>query len=113
MFQSGAEEYGSRVIGVLLSGNLSDGVAGLVAIKECGGLSLARDPEEAEAPSMPRSAIIYDDVDAVFPVQASASLLSQLVSGVGIDEASHARGVRRLSANGAHGVRVRHSQGRR
>src|SRR5688572_12823917 len=49
-FASAAKAYGTRVIGVLLSGNLSDGVAGLVRIKEHGGLSLAQDPSEAEAP---------------------------------------------------------------
>lgn len=47
MFMSGARAFGDRVIGVLLTGNLSDGVAGLIAIKKLGGLSLAQDPREA------------------------------------------------------------------
>jgi two-component system chemotaxis response regulator CheB len=97
MFTSGAEQYGSRVIGVLLTGNLSDGVAGLVAIKQRGGLSLAQDPAEAEAPSMPQNAVKYDDVDAIFPIASLSALLSKLVSGIGIDEAAASNGVKRLA----------------
>lgn len=111
MFASGALEYGPRVIGVLLTGNLSDGVAGLVTIKEQGGLSLAQDPNEAEAPSMPRNAVVYDDVDAIFPIAASSVFLTKLVSGIGIDEATASNGARRLAPNGEHrrvqGLRLR------
>lgn len=88
MFASGAKAYGRRVIGVLLTGNLSDGVAGLVAIKKQGGLSLAQDPREAEAPSMPQNAIAYDDVDAVFRIAQVPGLLRDLVEGMGISEAT-------------------------
>jgi two-component system chemotaxis response regulator CheB len=86
MFASGAEEYGTRVIGVLLTGNLSDGVAGLVAIKDHGGLSLVQDPDEAEAPSMPLNAVAYDDVDVIFPMASSSGLLTKLVSGMALEE---------------------------
>jgi two-component system chemotaxis response regulator CheB len=88
MFMSGAKTFGQRVIGVLLTGNLSDGVSGLVEIKKCGGLSLAQDPREAEAPSMPASAILYDDVDAIFKMAGSASLLRKLVAGLSVEDAS-------------------------
>jgi two-component system chemotaxis response regulator CheB len=87
MFFSGASAYGSRVIGVLVTGNLSDGVAGLIAIKRRGGLSLVQDPHEAEAPSMPQSAVAFDDVDAIFPVATGSALLRDLVRGVAIGEA--------------------------
>jgi two-component system chemotaxis response regulator CheB len=102
MFASGADEYGPRVIGVLLTGNLSDGVAGLVSISERGGLSLVQDPAEAEAPSMPRNAVVYDDVDAMFKVDAAAKVLAKLVSGVSLDEAVTVSGARRLSSERSH-----------
>jgi len=95
MFVSGAKAYGSRVIGVLLTGNLSDGVAGLVAIKQHGGLSLAQDPLEAEAPSMPQNAIAFDDVDAVFSVAAVSPLLRHLVRGVELGDAIVLNGAKR------------------
>src|SRR5262245_16393715 len=52
LFESAGECYGKRVIGIILTGNLSDGVTGLVRIKEEGGLSLVQDPSEAPYPSM-------------------------------------------------------------
>ncbi len=94
MFTSAARTYGSRVIGVLLTGNLSDGVAGLVAIKQHGGLSLVQDPAEAEAPSMPRNAIAFDDVDAIFRVANGSSLLRDLVRGIPLGAAIAADGAK-------------------
>lgn len=94
MFISAAHTYGSRVVGVLVSGNLSDGVAGLVAIKQHGGLSLVQDPAEAEAPSMPRNAIIFDDVDAIFRVASGSSLLRDLVRGIPLQDAIAADGAK-------------------
>ncbi len=105
MFESGSEQFGARVIGVLLSGNLSDGVAGLVAIKDRGGLSLAQEPSEAEAPSMPRNAVAFDDVDVVFPIATAARLLTNLVSGMAIEEAVASNGVHRLVPHQAAGER--------
>jgi two-component system chemotaxis response regulator CheB len=95
MFTSGAREYGSRVIGVLVTGQLNDGVAGLVAIKRYGGLSIVQDPGEAEAPSMPRNAIAFDHVDAVFPIAKGSFLLRDLVRGVGLSEAMQKDGAER------------------
>lgn len=95
MFISGARAYGSRVIGVLLTGNLSDGVAGLVSIKKHGGMSLVQDPDEAEAPSMPRNAVAFDDVDAVFPIARGSFLLRDLVRGIGLGDAMHKDGAAR------------------
>jgi len=98
MFVSGAKAYGGRVVGVLLTGNLSDGVAGLLSIKKHGGLSLAQDPHEAEAPSMPSNAIAFDDVDAIFSIAAASRLLGDLVSGVKLGDAIESDGARRPSS---------------
>jgi two-component system chemotaxis response regulator CheB len=102
MFASGAAAFDSRVIGVLLTGNLSDGVAGLVNISERGGLSLVQDPAEAEAPSMPRNAVIYDDVDAIFKLDGAAKLLEKLVNGVALEDATAGNGARRLRPHSRH-----------
>ena len=57
LFESAAKEYGHRVIGVILTGYLKDGTAGLKAIHEAGGLTIVQDPKDAEYPDMPASAM--------------------------------------------------------
>lgn len=96
MFRSGAHAYGPRVIGVLLTGNLSDGVAGLIAIKARGGLSLVQDPLDAEAPDMPRNAIRYDSVDVIFPIASAAAVLAQIVRDGDLEAAAKTKGSHRL-----------------
>jgi two-component system, chemotaxis family, protein-glutamate methylesterase/glutaminase len=80
MFRSAACVYGSRVIGVLLSGNLDDGTSGLVAIKECGGTTVVQDPEDALFPDMPRNALDGHAVDYCLPINQMSSLLTRLVA---------------------------------
>jgi two-component system chemotaxis response regulator CheB len=94
LFRSAARSYGRRVIGVLLTGNLSDGVGGLIEIKQCGGLSLVQEPGEARFPSMPRNALIYDHVDLVFRLDGLVEVLAKLVSGQSVAAALGTRGVR-------------------
>jgi two-component system chemotaxis response regulator CheB len=68
------------VIGVVLTGNLDDGTAGLQAIKAAGGLAIVQDPDEAAAPSMPRSALKYVDVDHCLALPLIPLLLASLAA---------------------------------
>ena len=80
LFRSAAKSYGSRVIGVVLSGSLDDGTAGLVAIKIRGGLAIIQDPTEAFTADMPRNAARYIEVDSVCRARGIGGLLNDLVS---------------------------------
>lgn len=80
LFRSAAHAYGSEVIGVVLTGNLDDGSAGLAQIKSRGGLAIVQDPEEAVAPSMPESAMASTEVDFVLPAAEIGPKLVELVA---------------------------------
>ena len=79
LFRSAATAFGSRVIGVILSGALDDGTAGLWAIKDHQGVTLVQSPFQAEHASMPESAIAHVKVDLVGTVQALAAQVGKLV----------------------------------
>jgi two-component system, chemotaxis family, protein-glutamate methylesterase/glutaminase len=83
LFASAARTHGPRAIGVILSGTLDDGTAGLAAIKLAGGTTVVQDPEDALYPGMPSSAIERVAVDHVVALDELASLLSELVGDVG------------------------------
>jgi two-component system, chemotaxis family, protein-glutamate methylesterase/glutaminase len=78
LFRTAAHQFGSRVVGIVLSGNLNDGTAGLLTIKQHGGLALVQSLDTALYPGMPRSAIDNVPVDHVLPVSEMAELLAQL-----------------------------------
>lgn len=77
LFRSAALSYGSRVVGVILSGLLNDGVSGLRAIKDCGGTALVQHPLDAAEDQMPRSAIENVEVDEVAPAADLARLIAE------------------------------------
>jgi two-component system, chemotaxis family, protein-glutamate methylesterase/glutaminase len=80
LFRSAAVAYGARVIGVVLTGMLDDGTAGLMAIKRCGGVAVVQDPRDAAYSGMPVNALNNVDVDFCVPVAEMGRLLTRLVS---------------------------------
>jgi two-component system, chemotaxis family, protein-glutamate methylesterase/glutaminase len=79
LFRSAATAFGNRVAGVLLTGTLDDGTAGLLAIEAAGGVTLIQDPEDAAFPEMPRSALDYIDPNYLMPLAELPAILVQLI----------------------------------
>ena len=77
--RSAAAEHGARAVGVVLSGRLDDGAAGLDSLRRAGGTVLVQDPDDAEHPDMPRNAIDAVDADRVATAEALGAGLGRLV----------------------------------
>jgi two-component system chemotaxis response regulator CheB len=78
LFRSAAVAYGPSVVGVILTGMLDDGTAGLVAIQKCGGVTVVQDPRDAAYPDMPQSALDNLKVDHCLPASELGRLLERL-----------------------------------
>jgi two-component system chemotaxis response regulator CheB len=80
LFRSVAISFGPRVIGLVLTGMLNDGAAGLADVKRCGGIAIVQNPADAVAADMPLGALRASDVDYRAPLSDIASLLVKLRS---------------------------------
>jgi two-component system chemotaxis response regulator CheB len=80
LFRTAAQVYGPAAVGVILTGNLDDGTAGLWAIKKLGGTTVVQDPADAMFPAMPESAVRHVEIDHVVPLAAIAPLLVRLTT---------------------------------
>jgi two-component system chemotaxis response regulator CheB len=79
LFRSAARYYGPRVIGIILTGALHDGTAGVMAVRAAGGLAIVQDPDEALVAAMPQNAADVAGADYVVRLAEMAPLLVQLV----------------------------------
>jgi two-component system chemotaxis response regulator CheB len=80
LFRSAAVAYGPAVVGVVLTGMLHDGTAGLEIIKRCGGVAVVQDPRDAEFSSMPESALRNVAIDHVLPLAGMGAALVRIVA---------------------------------
>lgn len=80
LFESAANIFGPRVVGIILSGMLYDGSKGLFNIHKAGGLTIVQAPEEATFPDMPINAMQYGHVDYSLPVEEIAALINRTLN---------------------------------
>ena len=78
LFESAAQAYGKKVVGVILTGANSDGARGAAEIKKRGGFVVVQDPKTAEAPAMPEAAIAATRVDRILPLERIGPYLLEL-----------------------------------
>lgn len=78
LFESAAEAYKDKLIGIVLTGSNNDGTAGMKKIKKNGGLTIVQDPSTAESAYMPASVINAIPVDYILPLEKIIDLLIQI-----------------------------------
>jgi two-component system, chemotaxis family, protein-glutamate methylesterase/glutaminase len=86
LFRSAAHAFGPRVVGVILTGWLDDGTAGLWAVKERGGTAIVQHPDDAFAPAMPLNAIKQVEIDHIVPLKDIAPLFVRLTETQAAEE---------------------------
>jgi two-component system, chemotaxis family, protein-glutamate methylesterase/glutaminase len=89
LFRSAAQTYGPRVIGVILTGYLDDGTAGLWTVKQLGGTTVVQDPNDAIVPFMPQNALAHVKVDYCLPLEQIAPLLVRLTTEAAAEEGAY------------------------
>lgn len=90
LFRSAARHYGPRVVGVILTGGLADGVAGLMAVRSAGGVAVVQDPRDARVAALPQNATELAGADRVAAAADLPALLTELV----LDRPPHETGGR-------------------
>lgn len=85
LFETAAEAYQDKLIGVVLTGSNSDGSKGIKRIQQCGGLTIVQDPETAESSYMPASAIQAIKPDYILSLEEIIKLLVKLTSNYPVD----------------------------
>ncbi|HWS73240.1 MAG TPA: chemotaxis protein CheB [Thermoanaerobaculia bacterium] len=83
LFESAADSYRDRVVGVVLTGSNADGAKGAQKIKRRGGFVIAQDPKGAEAPEMPQATIDAVRVDRILPLERIGPFLVELCRATG------------------------------
>lgn len=83
LFQSAADAYTHRAIGIILTGANKDGAQGLATLKKRGGLAIVQEPSDAESSAMPQAAIAAAPVDYILPLAKIAPCLIQLANKTG------------------------------
>jgi len=82
LFESAAEAYKNKLIGIVLTGSNNDGAKGIKQIKEYGGLAIIQDPETAESPTMPASALAVIQPDYILSLEKIVQLLIKITQQV-------------------------------
>jgi len=80
LFESAADAYGANLVGIILSGANQDGAAGLLRIKQSGGLTVVQDPQDAEVNYMPKAAIEVANPDHILTAEGICKFLIELTT---------------------------------
>ena len=111
LFRTAARAFGPRVVGVVLSGLLDDGAAGLYAVKQRGGITIVQDPDDAVRKDMPKRAIEYVTPDTILVAQDIAPTLVKLVNGQEVELAMAKRNTVLRKSNGRNRIQQKLTSG--